>query len=298
MDITPEDLEKWKKACRISAEALAYGKTLIRKGEPVVVVCDKVDEKIMQLGAKPSFPAQISLNHVAAHYCGEKDDPFLLDGILKLDVGAHIDGFSGDNALTVDLSGEHEKLVEASREALNAAIEVIRPGITLGEIGRVIEAKIREHGYKPIRNLSGHGIGKFEIHTSPTVPNFDSGDTTRLEDGQIIAIEPFATNGAGMIAESGEAGVFSLGVRRPVRDQFARQLLDEIQQEYGTLPFAKRWLTRKYSTMRVNLAFNQFMQQGIIIQYPPLVEKAKGMVSQAEHTVLVKDKAVVLTRAD
>ncbi len=297
MEIPEEELEKWKKACRVSAEALQYGKTLIKKGEKVIDVCDKMDEKIRQLGAFPSFPAQISLNNVAAHYCGDKDDALVLDGVVKLDVGAHYEGFLGDTALTVDLTGENENLVKASNEALNAAIEIIRPGITLAEIGDVIEEKIAEYNFKPIRNLSGHGVGKFEIHTSPTIPNFDNNDKTKLEENQIIAIEPFATNGAGLVYESGEAGVFSLIARKPVREQFMREILMEIEK-HETLPFAKKWLTRKFPPLRVNMALNQLLRQGIIMQYPPLVEKNKGLVSQAEHTILVKDKPVVLTRID
>lgn len=297
MNITEENLEKWKKACRISAEALHYGKGLIKQGENVVEVCDKIDEKIRQLGALPSFPAQISLNNVAAHYCGDKDDDLLLDGVVKLDVGAHINGFAGDNALTVDLTGEHKRLVEASRDALENAIKIIKPGIAINEVGAVIEKTIMGYGLKPVRNLSGHGIGEYEIHTSPTIPNYDNGEKTKLTDGQIIAVEPFATDGAGLIYESGTSGVFSLVQKKPVREQFARDLLTEIEQ-YGTLPFAKRWLTKKYSTPRVSLALSQFVSQGIVMQYPPLVERAKGIVSQAEHTILVKEKAVVLTRVD
>lgn len=298
MEVSEQNLQDWKKACKISATALQYGKSLIKKGALVVDVCDQVDEKIRQLGARPSFPSQISLDSVAAHYCGEKDDLLLLDGIVKLDVGAHIDGFAGDNALTVDLTGEHKRLVDASRDALEAAIKIIRPGIKLHEVGTTVENTILGYGLKPVRNLSGHGIGHYEIHTAPTVPNYKNNDQTTLQDGQIIAIEPFATNGTGMIYESGNAGVFSLVQKRPVRDQFLRELLAEIEKNYGTLPFAKRWLTKTHSQLRVSLALNQLVSQGIIMQYPPLVERGKGLVSQAEHTVLVKEKAVVLTKTD
>ncbi len=298
MELSEQNLQDWKKACKISAAALQYGKSLVKKGALVVDVCDRVDEKIRQLGARPSFPAQISLDNVAAHYCGEKDDPLLLDGIVKLDVGAHIDGFAGDNALTVDLTGEHKRLVDASRDALEAAIRIIRPEIKLHEVGAVVEKTILGYGLKPVRNLSGHGIGHYEIHTAPTVPNYENDDQTTLKDGQIIAIEPFATNGAGRIYESGNAGVFSLVQKRPVRDQFLREILAEIEKNYGTLPFAKRWLTKTYSPLRVSLALNQLVSQRIIMQYPPLVERGKGLVSQAEHTVLVREKAVVLTKTD
>lgn len=291
-----EDIEKWRKAGKITAEVLAYGKALIVKGASMKDVCDKVDAKIVELGAKPAFPAQISLDHVAAHYCVDDENIIFDSQLAKLDVGAHIDGCIGDTACTVDLSGKNEELVKASEEALEAAIKTIKAGVTLAEVGKAIHAAISAHGFAPIRNLSGHGLEPYDVHAAPTVPNFDDGDTAQLKEGQIIAIEPFATNGAGVIQEAGGSGVFMLVQKRPVRDMFTREILKHIEN-YDGLPFAARWLTAKFSRLKVTLALKQMIQLGIIREFAPLADRQKGLVSQAEHTVLVtKDGCEVLTK--
>ncbi len=284
-----EDLEKWRKACSISAAALEYGISLIKKGALVIEVCDAVDAKIMALGAKPAFPAQISLDHVAAHYCCPHDDKTMLDAqVAKIDVGAHVDGIPGDTAATVDLSGEHSELVKASRNALNAAIKLVRPGVKLSAIGEVIQSEITSFGFSPVRNLSGHGVGRFELHAKPTVPNFNNNDPTELKAGQIIAIEPFATDGEGIVIEGGNAEVFMQTAHKQVRDITARQILAEIEA-YENLPFAKRWLIAKFQPIKVEFALRQLQQLGALHAFPPLLEKARGLVSQAEHTLLVTD---------
>ena len=289
------DMEQWRKACRISAAAIEYGESLMKKGRTVLEVCDAVDAKIVELGGKIAFPSQISLDHTAAHYCCPHDDATVLENqVAKLDAGAHLDGFPGDNALTVDLSGEHSDLVKASRNALDEAIKIIKPGVRLAEIGDVIQSEITDLGFSPIRNLSGHGIGRFDLHTTPTVPNFNNNDPTQLNSGQIIAIEPFATDGEGVVLEATSAEVFVQLARKPLRS--ARQILDKIQS-YENLPFAKRWLTAEYPQMKVELAMRQLEQAGAIKGFPPLVEKARGRVSQAEHTVLVTDSGCeILTK--
>jgi len=294
-----EDIEKWKKACSISAAALNHGIKLIKKGSSVLEVCDAVDAKIIELGAKPSFPAQISLDHTAAHYCCPHDDKTMLENqVAKLDCGAHIDGIPGDNAATVDLSGNNSDLVKASRNALEAAIKLVKPGVKLSEIGEVIQSEITSLGFSPIRNLSGHGIAKFELHTKPTVPNFNNNDPTELVADQIIAIEPFATTGEGIVIEATSAEVFMQTDHKPVRDMTARKILAEIET-YENLPFAKRWLIKKFPPIKVELALRQLQQLDAVKGYPPLVEKARGLVSQAENTVLVTDSGCeILTKQD
>ena len=292
-----KELENWRKAGKIAAEALAYGKSLIKKGALLLDVSEAVDKKIIELGGKPAFPAQISCDHIAAHYCAEPDEKTVFDKqVASLDVGVHVDGCIGDCACTVDLSGEHTDLVKAAEEALANAIKIIRPGVTLGEIGRVIHETITAKGFSPIRNLSGHGLSKFNIHDLPTIPNFDTGDKTKLVDGQIIAIEPFATNGAGMIYETERANIFALVDLKPVRDMFARQILAEIAEEYASLPFTTRWLVKKFPLGKVNYALRELSKLGIIHSFSPLPEKNKGLVAQAEHTILVSETPEILTR--
>ncbi len=292
-----EDMEKWRKACSISAAALEYGVSMMKKGAALIEVCDAVDRKIAELGAKPAFPAQISLDHAAAHYCCPHDDKTLLGAqVAKIDVGAHIDGFPGDTAATVDLGGNNSELVAASRKALDAAIKMAKPGVRLSAIGEAIQSEITSIGFSPVRNLSGHGVDRFELHTKPTIPNFNNGDSTELKEGQVIAIEPFATTGEGIVIEGGNPEVFMQTAHKPVRDATARQILAQIET-YESLPFAKRWLVAKFPPIKVEFALRQLQQLGAIHAFPPLIEKSRGLVSQAEHTLLVTDSGCEILTA-
>ncbi len=298
-EISKEDIDDLRKACKISSQALEYGKNLIKKDVYLFDIAESVDKKIINLGGEIAFPSQISMDDLAAHFCPTKNNnPILENQVVKLDVGAHINGFIGDNACTVDLSKENQELVKASRDALNNAIKIIKPGTTLGEIGKTIQETITGYGFAPVRNLSGHGLGKFQVHTSPTIPNYDNKDSTKLKQGDVFAIEPFATNGEGIVIETSNPGVFALANKKPVRDTTTRTILKHIEK-YNGLPFAKSWLEKKFPSFKVNFALKRLSNAGIITEYPPLSEREKGIVSQAEHTILVEEnKAIALTKND
>ncbi len=288
-----ESKQNYIRAGKISAQVLEFGKSLLKKGNSLLDATEKVEKKIHELGGKPAFPAQISCNEIAAHFCPEDEDKTVFDSqVVSLDIGINIEGVITDSACTVDLSGSYADLVKASQKALDEALNVINAGVELRQIGRVINDAISSYGYVPIRNLSGHGLGLYNIHDEPTIPNIDNGDKTTLKKGMVFAIEPFATTGAGMVHESGLATVFMLEHKKPVRSQITREILREIET-YDGLPFAKRWLTRKFGA-KANFAFRELTQLGILHQFPPLVEINKGIVSQAEHSVLIDDKGEVI----
>lgn len=291
-------IEDWRKAGKIAGEALLFGKTLIKPGKSLLEVSDKIEEKIKQLGGEMAFPVQMSCDEIAAHYCAEQDDKIIFDKqLVCLDVGVHINGAIGDNALSIDLSGENAQLVKASEEALNNAIKIIQIGTQLGEIGKTIQETIQSHGFSPVKNLSGHGLGLYNIHCPPSIPNYNTGDKTKLIKGMTIAIEPFATRGKGMIYESGTGNIFVLVNKRQIRSPFSRDVLKEIEK-YKGLPFTTRWLARKFPIGKVNFALRDLLNQGIIKDYPSLPDMNKGLVSQAEHSLLIDDKVEVLTRID
>lgn len=291
-----EDIDKWRLAGKITAEALMFGRRLLKPGAKLIDVADAIDNKIIELGARPAWPTQISLNDVAAHFTAEPDDGIVLkDQVVSLDVGAHIDGIIGDTACTVDLSGRNAKLVEAVKEALKNAIKTVAVGVEIREIGKAIEGSIKKFGFSPVKNLTGHGINKWIIHDEPQVPNYDNGDKTVLKKGQIIAIEPFATTGGGLVDEAERGNIFSLLQARPVRSPFAREIMSFVAENYKNLPFTTRWLTKKFGVGKTNLALKELLQSGSLIAHPPLVEASKGLVSVYEKTLLVDDKVEVLT---
>ena len=294
--ITDENKADWRKACKIAAQALDYGIPLIKPGKSVLEVVEAVEKKILSLGGDMAFPPQISLDSTAAHFCPDTGDTTVFDKQLaKLDIGVHINGWIGDNARTVDLSGEHGELVQASRDALEAAVRLFTPGTTLGTVGKAIQEAIAARGFSPVRNLSGHGLGKYIVHSPPSIPNCDTGDETQLQEGQVFAIEPFATTGQGMVIDTSNATIFSITYPKPQRDKGAMELLKHCER-YNGLPFTLRWVTAILPQFRLSLALRSLRMTGAMRDYPPLVEKTRGLVSQAEYTVLVKDKPEVLTK--
>ena len=291
-----QNINDWRKAGQIAAEALKFGRALIVKGASYLEVTEKIEAKIKELGGDCAFPPQMSLNDVAAHFTVDPEEDIAFDDhVVSLDIGVNVNGAIGDTACTVDLSGKYSEMVKASEEALKAAVEKVKIGVKLGEIGRVIDETIRRFGFVPIRNLSGHGLGLYDIHSAPTIPNYDTKTSEVLEKGQIIAIEPFATNGAGLIYETERANIFSQIESRPVRSMATRQMLKEIEK-YKGLPFTTRWLAKKFPLFKVNFALRELQQAGMLRAYPPLPDKSHGIVTQAEHTVLVDEKVEVLTR--
>ncbi|MEM4259798.1 MAG: type II methionyl aminopeptidase [Candidatus Woesearchaeota archaeon] len=293
-----EILNDYIKAGKIAAKALKYGKKLIQIDASLLDVCEKVEQKIIDLGGQIAFPVQISLNNIAAHFCPDADDQtvFKEEDLAKLDVGVHINGYIGDTALSVDL-GDNKELVKASEEALDNALKIIKEGVTLAEIGRTIQDSITKYGYSPIKNLSGHGLSQWKIHHKPNIPNFDTKDNTRLEKSMVIAIEPFATNGVGTIFESSNPTLFSLVQKKSVRSNFAREILKEIEL-YNNLPFTTRWLSKKFGLGKTKLALRELLQAEIIQAHVPLPEKANGLVSQAEHTAIILEKPIITTKID
>jgi len=289
-------------AGKIAAKAINYGSSLIVPDARIVEVLDKIEQFIKDNSGAIAFPAQVSLNETAAHYCPLADDlsTFKSTDIIKLDLGVHIEGVIADTAVTIIFKEHNPKYDEllnikkASEEALNNALKYIKPGITLGEIGLIIQESIARHDLSPVKNLSGHGLGRYSVHEKPTIPNFNTNDKHELEDNQLIAIEPFATNGHGMIFESSNPTVYALNSPKGVRSNMTREVLSDIQK-FNNLPFTTRWLTNKHSISKARYALNDLRNLGIIHAYPPLVEVGKGMVSQSEHTVIVREKPIVTT---
>ncbi len=289
-------VEEYRTAGKIARDALEYGRSLIKKNAKLVDVCDKIEENIHKLGGQLAFPVQISCNEIAAHFCPLDDDQTIFsDQLVNLDVGVHVNGCVGDNACCVDLSGKHTEFVKAAEDALRAASEIVRIGVPVWKIGKAIDETISNYGLHPVRNLSGHGLGQFNIHDSPTIPNYDNNDKTTLQKGMAIAIEPFATDGNGFVGERGTSTLFSLTGKKSVRIEFVRNIQKEIESYQG-LPFTTRWLNNKFSAEKTAFALKQFGHLGIIHEYPPLVERTNAWVSQAEHSFYIDDEIICLTK--
>jgi methionyl aminopeptidase len=290
-----QTLDAYRKAGKIAHAALQHGISLIRPGSSMRGVLDGVEAFIRAQGAEPAFPAQSCVNHIAAHYCptDAEDYVYVATDLVKLDVGVHVDGYIADNATTVSLDGQNERLVLAVKEALAAAEGVLRAGVTPHEIGEAVHAAIERRGLQPVRNLTGHGLARFTVHTNPSIPNYPSGERTPLQEGQIVAIEPFATTGAGLIYSAPGPTVFSVIAIKPMRTPHAKATLDFLFRYHG-LPFTARWVTRALGPKGA-LGLSELRRAGVLAEYPPLPEKTGGLVAQHENTYLVTKDGFIKT---
>ncbi len=293
---SPSSEQKILKAGKISSEVKKYARTITKKGIPLLEIAEKIESKIMELGGKPAFPVNLSINDIAAHYTPGHDDKTIAQGLLKIDLGVHVDGWVADTAFSLDLEDneENKRLILSSEDALKAASRTIKLEVTNSEIGKMIEESISSGEISPIINLSGHGIDKYELHSGITIPNIDNHQDIPLKKG-LYAIEPFTTNGAGSVRDGRPSGIYELRKPGSVRDNFAREVLAFIIEEYSTLPFCTRWIYKKFGA-RGLLALRQIESAGLLHHYTQLVEKGAGLVAQAEHTIIVtKDNVIVTT---
>ncbi len=295
-----ETIEKWKTAGKLAGEAREYGRDLLKEGANFLEIARKIEDFINKKEAKPGFPVQISINDIAAHYTPLPDDTNILKSgdVVKLDLGVHIDGYIGDTALTVEINtNNNQDLIKASKKALDEAIKLCKPGVKVCEIGETVNETITSFGFKPIKNLSGHKVDRYILHSYISIPNFNNNDQTKLEEGMVIAIEPFATTGIGLVKEGKPSSNYRLHNPKPVRDPITREILKFIQEEFVTLPFAKRYLALKFPISKINFALSNLEKFEIIYQYPQLLEKQAGcQVSQHEHTIYISDTPIVLTK--
>jgi methionyl aminopeptidase len=284
-----EVLDKYREAGRILAEVRGEAIKKVKVGEKLLDVAESIERSIQQKGGAVAFPTNISLNDEAAHATPSKADASIFGrDLVKLDIGVHIDGYIADTAITIDL-GSNKRLVEASSTALERAIDVVRADVDTAAISAVIEQAITDYGFHPVVNLTGHGLERYTQHAPPAIHNRRTQSGTKLKEGQVIAIEPFSSNGNGRVYETGKAEIFSLVKAKPVRSPEARAILKEIET-YKSLPFARRWLKG-----RVDLGLKQLETVGIIHAYPVL--RDRGLVSQAEDTLIVTtDGSEVITR--
>ncbi|HZY69417.1 MAG TPA: type II methionyl aminopeptidase [Thermoplasmata archaeon] len=287
----PPDLDAWRRAARIAAEARELGARLAVPGRSLYDLAQEIEGFIRKNGAEPAFPANLSRNDEAAHFTPPPDDGISLASgdLLKVDVGAHIGGAIADTATTVAVGGgrKNESLVKAAHEAVEAGIARVHGGSSVNEIATAIESTIGRRGFKPIRDLTGHTIEPYLLHAGKSVPNVAGLSAARLDAGEVVAIEPFATNGAGGI-ENGPFGNILRFRRAPVGvDRDVAALFDR----FRTLPFTLRWVDDLDLRRRVLAARRQLQS------YPVFLERGHGLVAQAEHTVLVTPDGVeVLTR--
>ncbi|MGE3176163.1 MAG: type I methionyl aminopeptidase [Vicinamibacterales bacterium] len=168
---------------------------------------DALAEKIIRdAGATPAFkgyhgyPATIcaSVNDEVIHGIPSGRRVLNEGDVISIDVGAQLDGYFGDSAVTVpvgQVSEEAARLLRVTEESLHRAIEVVRPGGRISDIGHAVQQHVESHGFSVVREFVGHGIGQ-QMHEEPQIPNYgEPGRGPRLSEGMVLAIEPMVNAG-------------------------------------------------------------------------------------------------------
>jgi methionyl aminopeptidase len=295
-----EAFRKLRESGRILRETREELKGFIRENMPIIKVCEKAEELIRSKGAKPAFPCNVSINEIAAHYTSPPGDKRTIpeNSLVKVDIGAHVDGYVTDTAVTVCFNHELRDMVETAEQALKKAIEIIQPNMSTSKIGAVIEQAIKSRGYRPVSNLTGHQVGRYLVHAGTSLPNVAHISLTKVRLGEAYAVEPFVTvqNAAGKVEESSEVTIFRFVKQKPLKNPYAKKLLTYIEENFRTLPFAERWLQGIVPQEHYQEAFRELLVSKAVMGYPVFVEASGKPVAQAEHTVLlVEDGCLVLT---
>ena len=293
-------LAKLRLSGRILRETRGEIKGFVREGMPIIEVCEKAESLIKKKGGKPAFPCNVSINEIAAHYTSPPNDVKKIPekAIVKVDIGAHVDGYVTDTAVTVCFDPEYDSLVETAEKALEKAVENICAGMSTSKLGVIIENTIRSRGFKPISNLTGHSVGRYLVHAGTSLPNVSQIFSSKIKAGGAYAIEPFVTvsSAVGKVEDEAESTIFRFIKPRSQKNQSAKQLLKYVEENFRTLPFAERWLQGVVPTEQYSEAFRELLKSKAVMEYPVFVEASRKPVAQAEHTVLiVEDGRVVLT---
>jgi methionyl aminopeptidase len=295
-----EALEKFRLSGKILRETREEMRMFVRENMPIIQVCEKAEKLIREKGGKPAFPCNVSINEVAAHYTSPPNDERRIPEktIVKVDIGVHVDGYVTDTAFTACFNPEYKSMADAAEHALKVAIANIHPEMATSKIGGIIETAIKNRGFKPIANLTGHSVGRYLIHAGTSIPNVAQFSLTKVKAGEVYAIEPFVTlpEAVGRVEDGSEIAIFRLVKAKSVKNPYAKQLLKYIENDFRTLPFAERWLKGVVPKEQHREAFRELLESKALMGYPIFVEVSRKPVAQAEHTVFIAgDNCEILT---
>ena len=292
-------IDEYIKAGKIASEVREMVRVKDWVGKTVYEICEEVEGEIIKRGAKCAFPVNTSINDVAAHYTAEPNDPITItdSDLVKIDLGAQINGYIADTAVTVCYDPQYDGLVQAAEEALEKAMSMAKVGVKASDIGRAIETSIKQMGFKPIANLSGHSLDKYTIHAGKTIPNIWSIGGFTLSGDSAYACEPFVTTaeGGGFVRNGKIKNIFALNSRKKTKNEEADKLLDFIWENFNMLPFALRWLTKQWEEKEARVLLDHLIKKKAVQAYPILMEIHEQRVAQAEHTFIPNETGVTVT---
>lgn len=293
-------LDSFQKSGDIVARLRKLVPSITKPGVAAIKICEEIEQRMKDQGGRPAFPVNVGINEIAAHYTSPPGDALTIppSSLAKIDFGVHIDGYATDTSVTVCFEPKLEPLLQAADEALVNAIRAFKPGVKLSEIGKVAQSTIQKFGLRPISNLTGHKIERFNLHAGKSVPSVSGMNGSRIEEGEVYAIEPFVTlsKAAGAVVNGSSAYIYRYVKPKGATSEDSRKVLEYIHSNFSTLPFASRWLGGAFPRENARAALYDLIRRHCVSAYPVLVEQTGNPVAQSEHTVLVnRDGCTILT---
>jgi methionyl aminopeptidase len=314
-----EHYNNLRKSAEVHRQVRSYAQKNIKPGMRMVDICDMIENGTRALieenglEAGVGFPTGCSLNEVAAHYTPSSGDKLCIQyqDVCKIDFGVHVNGHIIDSAFTFTFDPKYDRLLAAVKDATNTGLREAGIDVRLCDIGGAIQEVMesyeielngKTYPIKPIRNLCGHNIGPYRIHYGKSVPIVFNGDETKMEEGELFAIETFGSTGRGLVIESGQCSHYMKSDKAPKNPQLrlnsAKTLLASIDKHFGGLPFCRRYLDRVGETKHL-LGLKNLVDNGILDACPPLVDTRGSYTAQFEHTFILRPtKKEILTRGD
>ncbi|KAK4211429.1 peptidase M24, structural domain-containing protein [Rhypophila decipiens] len=312
-NLNSEFLVDYRHAAEAHRQTRQWARKFIQPGKTLLEIADGIEDSVRALvghqgleegdalKAGMGFPTGLSINHCAAHYNPNAGNKIVLkeDDVLKVDIGVHVNGRIVDSAFTLAWNPRYDPLLEAVKAATNEGVKQAGIDARLGEIGGHIQEVMESYEIelngttypiKSIRNLNGHTINHYSIHGSKSVPIVKSNNNDKMEEGDVFAIETFGSTGKGVVYEDGEVSHYAKrgdASKVDLRLSSAKALLRVIDKNFGTLPFCRRYLDR-LGQDKYLLGLNNLVNNGIVEQYPPLVDQKGSYTAQFEHTVLIR----------
>ncbi len=261
-----------------------------------------------------AFPVNVCLNECIAHSTPLNHNQIVKDDdLLKIDFGVHIEGHITDSAFTIPINtSKFDELINISKRATTIGVEQCGPDSLLSEIGEHIEEYILSkeveingtfYHVKNIKDLCGHSIAPYIVHSGKAVPNckIDFNYPLRMIIGEKYAIEPFVTTGSGIcIYDDKNVNHFMLkpnyyyqyNINKSKLNNNQINLYNQINTYYKSLPFTHRWLLETYHKNEVELynSLNILNKYNIIEKYPPIYDIKGSYVAHHEHNVIITDK--------
>ncbi|KAB8269990.1 peptidase [Aspergillus minisclerotigenes] len=301
-------LQEYRQGAEVHRQVRQYAQKTIKPGQTLTEIAEGIEESVRALTGHQGleegdnlkggmgFPCGLSINHCAAHYTPNAGNKMVLQqgDVMKVDFGAHINGRIVDSAFTVAFDPVYDPLLEAVKDATNTGIREAGIDVRMSDIGAAIQEAMESyevelngtmHPVKCIRNLNGHNIDQHVIHGGKSVPIVKGGDQTKMEEGEVFAIETFGSTGKGYVREDMETSHYALVPNAspvPLRLSSAKNLLNVINKNFGTLPFCRRYLDR-LGQDKYLLGLNNLVSSGIVQDYPPLCDIKGSYTAQYEH---------------